>query len=334
MSGRSVIVAAFAAAAALLAISCARDRADQPDIGVVLRSNEDQLSSSARKAMSVAAAGKARLVFTTSYMRVVEQSSSIESFLDAGKKALVIDAVDSLSARSAIAGAKAKGVPLVFMGCLPSEEAMLSWDKVFYVGSRDAEAGTIMGELLAEHAKSTPSSDRNGDGKLQYISFTGDSGMQKNPDRLAGIDAALEDSGFGAKRLLVASTDGSLADARYKASLALEQFGAQIEAIACADWTIAQGVIEECEKAGRLKGAASSAVVTALGSASSSELKAALASGKIIGAAALDAEAIGKAALSLALILAEGKDPSKSGHQLSDVKYLWIPYTKVTRAAP
>jgi len=324
-------LAAIAAAIALFAPSCSRDKSDKPDIGVVLRSSDDPLSSAARKAMSAATTGKADISFAYSGLRAADQASSIESFLDKGRRALVIDPVDSISARSAIAGAKAKGVPLVFMGSMPAENLMLSWDKVFYVGSKNRDAGTIMAEILAEHRERTPASDRNGDGELQYIFIAGDPGLQDTAELSIGLSEALEISGLKPSLVMEAETSGGAADARRKVELAIERFGNRIEAIACADWAIAQGAIEACEKAGRQKGAAAIPIVSVHRSASSPELKAALDSGKIVGAAALDAEAIGKAALSLALMLAEGKDPAKSGHRMSDAKYLWIPYTKVSK---
>ncbi len=320
---------AIAAAISLLGPSCARDPGERPDIGVVLRSSDDPLSAAARKAMSEATTGKADLSFSYSGLRAAEQASSIESFLDKGRRALVIDPVDSISARSAIAGAKAKGIPLVFIGSMPSEGVMLSWDKVFYVGSEDKDAGKIMGELLAEHRKGAPASDRDGDGSVQYLFIAGEMGLTETSDRSAGVSESLEASGLKPSLVMEAETNGGSADARRKTALAIERFGGKIEAIACADWAIAQGAIEACEKAGRLKGATAIPIVAVHRSASSPELKAALASGKIVGAAALDAEAIGKAALSLALMLAEGKDPAKSGYRISEAKYLWVPYRKI-----
>ena len=53
--------------------------------------------------------------------------------------------------------------------------------------------------------------------------------------------------------------------------------------------------------------------------------------GEMLGTVLNDADNQGIAAVRLAIALAEGKDVSTVGYHVTDGKYIWIPYQKVTR---
>ena len=53
--------------------------------------------------------------------------------------------------------------------------------------------------------------------------------------------------------------------------------------------------------------------------------------GEMLGTVLNDADNQGAAAVRLAIALAEGRDVSTVGYHVTDGKYIWIPYQKVTR---
>jgi ABC-type sugar transport system substrate-binding protein len=59
----------------------------------------------------------------------------------------------------------------------------------------------------------------------------------------------------------------------------------------------------------------------------------ALSDGTLLGTVLNDAKNQGKATLELAYALAQGKTPDKSstGYDITDGKYVWIPYVKITK---
>jgi methyl-galactoside transport system substrate-binding protein len=322
--------AAAALVAAALSASCSKRRESKPHIGVVLRSFDDHFSSAVKKALIQTAGGRAGLEFADSRLSAVEQLSWVEVFAERRTQTIIVDPVDALSARSAIAAAKAKDVPVVFIGERPSAEAISSWDKAFYVGSKDFEIGAVMAGILAEHWKKHQSADIDKDGILQYILLTADRATGGVKDRVSGIKTTLAGSGLRSRCLAEEMTDTRGSEARAKAAEALHRYGPRIEAFVCTDWDITLQAVEACEAAGGFQNL-TPPIVGFCSSASSPRLKAALASGGLIGAACMDTEAVAAAALELSLSLAEGENPPSSGEVQGDAKYSWIPFVKTTK---
>ena len=67
---------------------------------------------------------------------------------------------------------------MVFLNREPVAEDMNKWDKVYYVGAKAEESGTISGQLIVDYWKAHPEADKNGDGKLQYVMLKGEPGHQ------------------------------------------------------------------------------------------------------------------------------------------------------------
>ena len=72
---------------------------------------------------------------------------------------------------------------------------MQKWDKVYYVGARAEESGTISGELIVDYWKSNPKADKNGDGVLQYVMLMGEPGHQDAELRTEYSIKAVTDGG-------------------------------------------------------------------------------------------------------------------------------------------
>jgi methyl-galactoside transport system substrate-binding protein len=331
---RGVAALAMAAALALPAAlfpSCSRGGAPRPGIGVLMKSFIDPLCAGSRKAMEAAAAGKADLSFADSRGQAVTQEGVLEAAMSRKSKALVIDPVDEVSARVLVIKAKEKGIPVVFLGSRPGEDSMRSWDKVFYVGPRDSDAGAAQAEILAARWKADPATDRNRDGKIQLVLLAGESGLLQTLYRTESVVKALEGAGIGVDKLIEESARGSREIAKEKMASALARFGDRIEAVACNDDQMALGAVDACEAAGVFKGKRSIPIVGVCDSGDLKAIGGALESGKLMGTAFLDAPALGAAAISLALSLAKGEDPAMEGVRVQDAKYVWTPYKALTK---
>jgi methyl-galactoside transport system substrate-binding protein len=322
--------AALAMAAALCA-SCSGGGADRPSVGVLMRSFDDPLCAGSRKAMEAAASGRIDLSFADSRGQSGAQGANFDALASRKAKAAVIDPVDELSARAIVIKAKEKGIPVVFFGSRPGDDSMRSWDKVFYVGAGDSEAGLAQAEMLAARWKADPSADRNRDGRMQLVVLAGESGLLQAVRRAEYAVKGLEAADVPTDKLVEQSAGGSRAAAKEKMAAALARFGDRIEAVACYDDPTALGAIDACEGAGLYKGKSRILIVGVCDSGDAGALGDALASGKLLGTAFLDAAAVGREAISLAADLATGRDPSKSGARVQDAKYVRVRYKALTR---
>ena len=77
-----------------------------------------------------------------------------------------------------IGKAKNANIPVVFFNREPLPEDMKKWDKVYYVGAKAEQSGTMQGELIAKWWKAHPEADKNKDGVIDYVMINGEPGHQ------------------------------------------------------------------------------------------------------------------------------------------------------------
>lgn len=116
-------------------------------------------------------------------MRVLA-NDRIDLFITKRVDALAINPVDRAAAGVIIDKAKRANIPVVFFNREPFADDMQKWDKVYYVGARAEESGTMSGEIIAEYWKTHPEADKNKDGVLQYVLLMGEPGHQDAELRL------------------------------------------------------------------------------------------------------------------------------------------------------
>jgi methyl-galactoside transport system substrate-binding protein len=296
--------------------SCAPGVKDKPRIGAVLRSFDEERAATLRKAMETAALDKADLALLDGQGQSAAQGLQIKAlFSDKKLAALALEPVNSGSIGDTIAQAKELSIPLVLFGALPSEDLMRSWDKVFFVGTRDQDSGQAQGELLAAAWKTNPSADRNKDKVLQYAIIGVED--EKGP-RAEGFVKALAAAGIKAESV------GAVVDAS-----GLPKLGAKVEAAICVDLASTLGTIDFYSAAAKVKKAPLIAGASTQGLPDS--VATALGSGLLVGMATEDDSRIGATVFSLAYALGRKANPKKSGLEVSDAKYVWIPCKKVTR---
>lgn len=321
------LLVAVAVLAVLLA-SCGGAASGKPKIGVAIYKFDDTFMSYVRNAISDNAKDKAELEIVDSQNAQPTQNDQVDAFLSKKMKAIAINPVDRTAAAAIIEKAKAKKTPVVFFNREPLPEDMQSWDKVYYVGAKAEQSGTMQGEIVVDYWKANPAADKNKDGKIQYIMLKGEPGHQDAELRTQYSIKAVTDAGLQVDKLAedTAYWDRPKAFEKMKAFLAA--YGDKIEVVFCNNDDMALGAIEALKSDGYFTGKKQIVVVGVDATAPALQ---AIEEGTLLGTVLNDAKNQGKATFDLAYALARNEDVSKAGWTITDGKYVWVPYQKVTK---
>ncbi|WP_199615357.1 galactose ABC transporter substrate-binding protein [Paenibacillus alkalitolerans] len=301
-----------------------------PTIGVAIYKFDDTFMTGVRNAISNAAEGVAKVDIVDSQNSQPTQNDKVDLFITKKVNALAINPVDRTAAGVIIDKAKAANTPVVFLNREPLADDMQKWDKVYYVGAKAEESGTISGELIVDYWKANPAADKNGDGVLQYAMLKGEPGHQDAELRTQYSVKAIEDAGIKVEKLAEDTAMWDRVKGQEKMAAFLAAHGDKIEAVLANNDDMALGAIEALKAAGYFKGDKYMPVVGV--DATAPALKA-LEDGTMLGTVLNDAVNQGQATLKIAAALANGETPSKenTGYDIVDGKYVWIPYVKITK---
>jgi methyl-galactoside transport system substrate-binding protein len=298
-----------------------------PSIGVAIYKFDDTFMSYTRNAIQANAAGKAQLEVVDSQNQQPVQNDQVDAFLSKNMKAIAINSVDRTAAAAIIEKAQAKKVPVVFFNREPMPEDMNKWDKVYYVGAKAEESGSMQGEIAYDYLQATPDWDKNGDGVLQYIMLRGEPGHQDAELRREYSIKYLTDKGIKVECLAEDYANWDRPKAVEKMDAFWAQFGSKIEMVFANNDDMALGAIESLRKEGFFQGGK---YLPVLGVDATAPALQALAEGTLLGTVLNDADNQGKATFDIAYALATGGAPSTSAGAM-DGKYVWVPYQKVTK---
>ena len=261
------------------------------------------------------------------------QNEQIDEFIANGVNVLIVNTVDRMSSQSIIDKAKAKNIPVVFINREPLPETLASYEKAYYVGAKAEDSGVMAGELIAEYFKSHPEADKNKDGKLQFILLKGQNGHQDMILRSKYSVEAIRNAGIEPVELASAIANWDKLEAMKIMNGFVMSIGAEnIEAVIANNDEMALGAVEALKIVDYNKGDAAMYVPVVGVDANASALHA-MENGEILGTVLNDADGQGTAAVKLAVALASGKAINKDtvGYEITDNKYIWIPYQKVTK---
>lgn len=311
------------------------NKADASDVnvGVCIYKFDDTFMTGVRNNMSAQAETLgAKLDIVDSQNKQPTQNEQVDTFITKGVNALAVNPVDRTAAAPLVEKAKAAGLPIVFLNREPEENVMKSYDKVWYVGAKAEESGTMSGELIADYFKANKSADKNGDGIIQYVMLQGEPGHQDATLRTMYSVKAIEDAGFKTQKL---AADTAMWD-KVKATDLMNTFISsqgldKIEAVLANNDDMALGAIEALKAQGYNKGDKSK-YIPVVGVDATAPALSAMAEGSMLGTVLNDGENQGKATVNIAVAAAQGKEINKEtiGYDVKDGKYVWIPYVKVT----
>ena len=296
-------------------------------IGVAIYKFDDTFMSYVRNAITQNAQGKIEVNMVDSQNSQPTQNDQVDQFITKKVKAMAINPVDRMAAGVILDKAKAANVPVVFFNKEPMADDLKKWDKVYYVGARAEESGTMQGEIAAEWWKAHPETDKNKDGVMQYIMLKGEPGHQDAELRTEYSIKAVTNAGIKVQLLAEDTAMWDRPKAVEKMDAFWARFGDQIEVVFCNNDDMALGAIESLRKVGFFS---NNRFLPVVGVDATPPALLALAEGTLLGTVLNDAQNQGKATFDLAYALASGAAPSTTAGTMQG-KYCWVPYQKVTR---
>jgi methyl-galactoside transport system substrate-binding protein len=300
-------------------------------IGVAVYKFDDTFMTAVRNAIQTSAEGKIEVDVVDSQNSQPTQNDQVDLFVSKNYAVLAINPVDRTAATSILDKAKNANIPVVFFNREPLPEDMQKWDKVYYVGAKAEESGTIQGQIAVDYWKAHPEADKNKDGKIQYVMLTGEPGHQDAELRTQYSVKAITDAGIQVEELAKDTAMWDRVQGQEKMAAFLGSQGDKIELVLANNDDMALGAVEALKAAGYFSGDKTVPVVGVDATAPAID---ALKAKTLVGTVLNDAENQGKATLGLAMALAQGQTPSKElvGYDITDGKYVWVPYKKVTEA--
>lgn len=299
-------------------------------IGCAIYKFDDTFMTSVRNNIAEAAKDKADIEIVDSQNSQATQNDKVDLFITKKVNSLAINPVDRTAAGVILEKAKKKNIPIVFFNKEPMPEDMQKWDKVYYVGAKAEESGTMSGQIVVDYWKANPDADRNGDGVMQYIMLKGEPGHQDAELRTEYSIKAVEDAGIKVEKLAEDTGMWDRVKGQEKMAAFLAKHGDSIEAVFANNDDMALGAIEALKAAGYFKDGKFMPVVGVDATAPALQ---ALEEGTLLGTVLNDAKNQGRATFNIAYVLGKGETPTKEniGYETTDGKYIWVPYKKILK---
>lgn len=280
-----------------------------------------------------------------------KQNDQFDSYLKRGMDAMIINLVDITAGERMVDKARDANLPLIFLYRVPLKESYTDawlisdeeeepiwdgYDKVWYVSRQWAELYTFSGQILADYLLANPATDKNGDGKIQYVKLNGEPGYSHSMIRPDYSVEALEDAGFELDEL---AGDTAVWD-RENGKDVMERILSEttrfkvedVEAILADNDEMALGAIDALQAIGYNTGDPEK-YIPVVGIDATSDALDAIEKGFMLGTVLNDAETQGKTAIRMAVAAAKGQELNKEtiGYDSIDGRYVWIPNIKITK---
>ena len=305
------------------------DKDGLPKIGAAIYKYDDNFMSYVRIVMEKAAAGKAALNMNDSQNDQVKQSEQVDTMIKKGVKVLAINLVDPKAAGNILDKAKSAGLPVIFFNKEPDISVLQGYDKVWYVGTNSAEAGTLQGKMIAKLWRENPDWDKDKDGVLSYVLLKGEPGHPDAEARTKYVIEELIKEGIKVKELAKDTAMWDAVKATDKMDVWLSRFGNKIEFVIANNDGMALGAIASLEKNGYLTG---SKFIPTVGVDAIPDAIEKIKSGEMVGTVLNDAKSQGTAIVDLAVNAANGKNVlSGTSCKLDNNKSVRVPYVSITK---
>lgn len=316
----------------VIAMTCAMvASASAVTIGASIRKYDDTFLTEMRNHMQTKADELGVEVdFTDSKADQTTQNNNIDLYLTKGYEALAVNMQERSAADVVIEKCKTDDVPVVFFNTEPFAEALALFDKVYYVGAKAEESGTMQGVAMAEYWEAHPEADKNGDGIIQYVMITGEPGHQDAELRTEYSIKYLTDNGYQVECLAQDTAMWDRVKGQDKMATFLTAHGDAIEAVFCNNDDMALGAIEALKAAGYF--GEDGKYVPVFGVDATEAGKLAILDGTMLATSLNDAKGQAYATVELCTLLANGEEPTEENFEytVTDGKYVWIPYVAVS----
>ena len=304
--------------------------AEGPLIGVTIYRYDDNFMSFLRRNIETRISGKAQLLMNDSQNNQAQQNDQVDVMLNKNVNALAINLVDPQAAQTIIDKAKAKNIPVVFFNKQPSAEAMASYDKTWYVGTKPEESGDMQGKIVVDAWKADPTLDKNGDGVIQYVLIKGEPGHPDAEARTSHVTMYITNNGIKVEKLEELNANWDTARAKDIVDAWIQKYGDKIEFIFSNNDAMALGALQSIQALGYNTGDKTK-YIPIVGVDAIPDMLNEIKKGTILGSVLNDPVGQSQALVDLTLNVAAGKDPlDGTTWTLDEVKAVRVPYVPIT----
>lgn len=319
----------------VLIISCGEKdgntvNADVPTIGVTIYRYDDNFMSFVRRNIESISSGKAQLIMNDSQGNQAQQNDQVDVMLNRDAKALAINLVDPQAAQTIIDKAREKDIPVVFFNKEASPQAMSSYDKTWYVGTKSEESGDMQGEVVVKTWKANPSWDKNGDGVIQYVLLKGEPGHPDAEARTSHVTKYITENGIRVQKLEELNANWDTARAKDIVDAWMQKHGDKIEFVFSNNDAMALGALQSVQALGYNQGD-NNKFIPIVGVDAIPDMLNEIKKGTVVGSVLNDALNQARAVVDLSLNVSTGKDPLEgTDWTLDNVKAVRVPYVPIT----
>lgn len=274
-----------------------------PTLGVCIYNMEDTFIASLLNVIRAQAQNRAELEIRDAQNNQNLQNDQLEELLKMGVSALILNPVDRTTAVYQLQMAMQYDTPIVFINREPLQQDLDFYSKAYYVGIDPKQQGLLAGQLAAEYFLSHKEADQNSDGRMQLVLFKGEPGHQDAELRTVYAIKALQDSGVLVELLSEETASWQRSLAQERMATLLNAHGNRIECVIANNDDMALGAIDALKAAGYFT---DGRYLPVIGNDATSPALEALRHGSLYATVTNNAELQGAAALSLALLLANG----------------------------
>lgn len=114
---------------------------------------------------------------------------------------ILVNPVDTETAHVLLELAKDHDTPIIFFNRNPDMTNFGSFDKAWFIGSNEQDAGTIQAQIVLSYLKTHPDADKNKDGKINYLIFQGEPAHQDTAIRTNAFISTMRDSQYKLKAI-------------------------------------------------------------------------------------------------------------------------------------
>lgn len=312
-------------------------------VPVFIYDNSDAYMAEFESNIRLAALSKEYIIrsFDSQNSQII-QNDQIETFMTRDYKVLMINPVDRLSVYAIIEKARLNDSTIIFFNREPLPEDLALYDKVFYVGADAIQSAQLQASLIMDLFGNNPNAlndyDKNGDGIIQTVILKGEQGHQDAEARTKYVIESLTIAGYKVEVLdiSIANWDRETAEAQMEELMTL--YGDVIEILISNNDAMALGAIETLKTLKFFDDLNNDGVIDrqtepwlpVVGIDGLEVSTESIKQGYLYGTIKNDSESMADCLVQLTEWLIQGKSLDDFPYKISEGKYLWIDYQKLS----
>ncbi|MCH4207477.1 MAG: galactose ABC transporter substrate-binding protein [Solobacterium sp.] len=320
------LLACFLALSLLTGCSAGKNADKKVKIGVTVYDSYDTFISELMTNFNADVTSRENITIETynANKSQTSQNKQVEDMINDGCDVICVNLVDRTAPKKIIDLARKNNVPIIFFNRELVEEDLQQWEGLYYVGADAEESGVMEGEIAADACKQD-GADKNGDGMIQYIVLEGEAGHQDAIVRTEKSVNTLIQDGLSVDKITSAIANWNRSQAQTKMAQYITQYGSSIELVLGNNDDMSLGAID-AYKAAEIDQSDWPVIVGIDGTKAGLQ---AVENHEMVGTVYNDQKGQATAMANLAYALATGGSLDDLG--LTDGKYIWLPYQKVTQ---